>query len=69
MLNKLLKNSRYDKITHRTPEYFKTMEIYQENIDKDDNKTWMNLISKELICHKEFLDNCTNIPNEPQNIQ
>ena len=43
MLNKLLKNSRYDKITHRTPEYFKTMEIYQENIDKDDNKTWRTI--------------------------
>ena len=68
--------SKYGRKTHKTPEYFRTMDIYVKNIGKNDKNTWKN-IYKEIDAPyiggvknfpKMFLDQCKNYPNEPHKI-
>ena len=60
----------------KIPEYIRRMDIYVKNIDKNYKNTWRT-ISKAIdvpyfgevkLFTKEFLDQCKNHLNEPQNI-
>ena len=66
----------YDENTHKTPDYFSTMDIDVENIDKNYKNTWRSIYEaidapcflEVKLFPKAFLDKSKKHPNETQNI-
>ena len=62
--------------THKTPYYFRTMDIAVKNIDKYYNTIWSTIYKSIGVPYfgevklflKEFIDKCKNHPNDPQKI-